>query len=406
MLSGNDIIKYIISGDIKIYPFDKKNLTGIGYNLSTTYFAFSVTQGLLLTVHEKIIQHKIKHYVYIPKNDTVLFFSKEYISVSNKIAGIFESKVSRVCQGLGHISTTLDPTWHGQLIISINNPTSRDIKFELDEENGNIFTLLFFKYDQPVIGTKLHDNNSGRCDLLLEHFAEPVPNPLYLEKHLQLKDFIISEFAASLNGYDDFLSQKKDEFTLRINELKKLKKRLQDDKILIEENKLNIGRSGRYYILKSSDDLKLIKECTLFNLKRQIFNNNEHNKSDNNLLNSYFVQNTIYKSKSVLEEYIQYINYELEMINHIRRIRWQNEKTFEFAGEESELVLLRKKSESKEKGQKVIKSLLLILFLVALICLIGTVLDKVYNIDVVSEAIAAVVSVIFTFILTKFFTDK
>ena len=406
MLSGNDIIKYIVSGDIKIYPFDKKNLTGIGYNLSTTYFAFSVTQGLLLTVYEKIIQHKVKHYVYIPKNDTVLFFSKEYISVSNKIAGIFESKVSRVCQGLGHISTTLDPTWHGQLIISVNNPTSRDIKFELDEENGNVFTLLFFKYDQPVVGAKLHDNNSGRCDLLLERFAEPGPNPLYLEKHLQLKDFIISEFAASLNGYDDFLLREKDEFTLRIDELIKLKKRMQDDKTLIEENKLNMGKNGRYYILKNSEELDLIKGCTLFSLKKQIFNNGEHSKSDDNLLNSYYVQNTIYKSRSVLKEYIQYINYELEMINHSRRIRWQNKKTFEYAGEESELVLLRKKSKSRERIQKIIKSSLLIFSLVALILLIDIVLDKVYDIDVLSETIAAIVSVIFTFVITKILADN
>ena len=165
MLSRNDIKQYIYSGDIKIYPFEQKNLTGIGYNLSTTNFAFSINRGVLLTVYSKTTSEGIKHYINIPPNDTVLFFSKEYISVSNKIAGTFHSKVGCVCQGLGHISTTLDPTWHGQLIISVNNPTNTNIEFDLDTKSGNIFTMLLYKFETPVEGVDIHDNNRGRCDL-------------------------------------------------------------------------------------------------------------------------------------------------------------------------------------------------------------------------------------------------
>ena len=50
MLSRDDIVKAIAEGSIKIYPFEEKNLTGIGYNLSTTWFAFSVNQGILLEI--------------------------------------------------------------------------------------------------------------------------------------------------------------------------------------------------------------------------------------------------------------------------------------------------------------------------------------------------------------------
>ena len=107
MLSRNDIEQALADGHLKIFPFDSKKLTGIGYNLSTTDFAFSINQGILLTLHEKTTENGIMRYVIIPPNDTVLFFSQEYIEVDNTIAGTFHSKVSCVSQGLGHISTTL-----------------------------------------------------------------------------------------------------------------------------------------------------------------------------------------------------------------------------------------------------------------------------------------------------------
>ena len=173
MLSRNDIEQALADGHLKIFPFDSKKLTGIGYNLSTTDFAFSINQGILLTLHEKTTENGIMRYVIIPPNDTVLFFSQEYIEVDNTIAGTFHSKVSCVSQGLGHISTTLDPTWKGQLLLSVNNPTSRSIVFNLEKSGGNIVTMLLHKLDSEVTGSNIHDNNKGRCELLITHFAKP-----------------------------------------------------------------------------------------------------------------------------------------------------------------------------------------------------------------------------------------
>lgn len=136
MLSRDDIVKAIAEGSIKIYPFEEKNLTGIGYNLSTTWFAFSVNQGILLEICQETTVEGVKRFVTLPPNDTVLFFSKEYVEIDRTLAGTFHAKVSRVCQGLGHISTTLDPSWRGQLIISVNNPVSKEIPFDLDRDSG------------------------------------------------------------------------------------------------------------------------------------------------------------------------------------------------------------------------------------------------------------------------------
>lgn len=350
MLSRDDILKSLIDGELEIYPFEKKNLTGIGYNLSVTDFAFSIKMGILLTIYSKVTPSGIRHYVIIPANDTVLFFSKEYIRVSNKIAGTFHSKVARVCQGLGHISTTLDPTWKGQLIISVNNPTSKEIKFELDENSGNIFTLLLYKFHTPVKGANIHDNNSGRCDLLLEHFTD-LCGSRYREKHLELKEYITNDFSRSLNGDDDFLNQEiKDEYSNKVIQLSDIKVRLKKDHIIIHENRYELGPEGEYHPLKNKKERELLQTCILFNIRNSIPDNNigNNNMSTDLLKQEKFLSGELSKSKRVLEEWIRIIDYELEMINHIRRVRWQNLKALKFAAAESELVILRNRTEAKK----------------------------------------------------------
>ena len=75
-------------------------------------------------------------------------------------------------------------------MISVNNPTSNDIVFDLDKSGGNIVTLLLHKLDSPVTGNNIHDNNKGRCELLISHFATPSPTLKYKNKHLEVKEFV------------------------------------------------------------------------------------------------------------------------------------------------------------------------------------------------------------------------
>lgn len=252
MLSRDDFRLALAEGHLKIFPFESKNLTGIGYNLSTTDFAFSINQGILLTIHRKITDDGVERYVTIPANDTVLFFSKEYIEIDHTLAGTFHSKVSRVSEGLGHVSTTLDATWKGQLLISVNNPTSKGIKFDLDKSGGNIMTMLLHKLDSPVTGDNIHDNNKGRCELLIAHFADPLSNSAYREKHLELRTFVENELADSLNGYDSFLGPDYpgDRYSSTVECLTRLRDRLQKDMIIIQEDRYALGKDGKYFYSK------------------------------------------------------------------------------------------------------------------------------------------------------------
>ena len=78
MFSRDDFKKAIVEGHLKIIPYEEKNLTGIGYNLSTTNFAFSINQGLLLKIYTDTTNEGYIHYVKVPENDTVLFFQRNF----------------------------------------------------------------------------------------------------------------------------------------------------------------------------------------------------------------------------------------------------------------------------------------------------------------------------------------
>lgn len=167
MLSDRNIQENMESGDIYIYPFNSHNLTGCGYNLTASFFALSTRKKVL----ERVIEKNGEYYIWIEPNDTVLICTREYVSVSNKIAGHFHSRVKLVSRGLGHISTTLDPMWTGPLLIAINNPSSK--KHKLTLKNAGIplaFTTLMFA--QLVSQTKyIHDNKPARIDILNDYVA-------------------------------------------------------------------------------------------------------------------------------------------------------------------------------------------------------------------------------------------
>lgn len=118
--------------DILIAPFSESKCKGIGYNISPSELCYSVKKKYLLQVHRT----DQETYVLIPPHDTVLILSYEYLQVSSGVAGCFLSRLRPVTQGLGNISTTLDPCWKGMLLLAINNPSSKKVKRLNDAVNN------------------------------------------------------------------------------------------------------------------------------------------------------------------------------------------------------------------------------------------------------------------------------
>lgn len=117
--------------DVIIVPFDENKAKGTGYNLSPSTLIYSVNKKRLVKVH----QNEKEIFAWIDPNDTVLTISKEYVITEENIVGTFHSRVRMSADGLGNVSTTLDPNWKGKLLFAINNPTKKRIKLRIEEKS-------------------------------------------------------------------------------------------------------------------------------------------------------------------------------------------------------------------------------------------------------------------------------
>ena len=155
--------------------------------------------------------------------------------------------------------------------------------------------------------------------MLLSHFKDDKKWWFFKTRHLELEKFIVDDFANSLNGYDDFINVENitDKYTKKISSLIKLKERLENNAVIIRENRYDMGENGTYKILRNQEEEQLIKECTIFHFYPLSTNKVEG-----------YTRKDIHDSTEVIldriEDYLSIIKYELETLNHKRRIIWQN----------------------------------------------------------------------------------
>lgn len=83
-----------------------------------------------------------------------------------------------------------------------------------------------------------------------------------------------------------------------------------------------MGENGTYKILRNQEEEQLIKECTILRFYPLSTNKVEG-----------YTRKDIHDSTEVIlnriEDYLSIIKYELETLNHKRRIIWQNRETKE-----------------------------------------------------------------------------
>lgn len=169
--------------DIIIAPYDKSKAQGVGYNFSLSEMIYSINRKKLVS----ICRDGNETYFYLHPQETVLALSYEYIKVSNEIAGTFHSRVRMTADGVGCISTTLDPGWKGMGIFSLNNPTKNKIKIVLDiRVNGVVHkqavnTLIVWRTNEKESEKSsnqdmtLHlDNPPMRIDIWSELTTKPI----------------------------------------------------------------------------------------------------------------------------------------------------------------------------------------------------------------------------------------
>lgn len=179
-LNDIQVKRAIEDSKMAICPFRNDNLTPIGYNLSYSRFIVSIRKKTFAKIYHK----NNEWFFFLKPAETVLILTRESIWVSKFVGGTFHSKVSLVTKGLGHVSTTLDPGWQGQLLVPMNNPTKEKIKVVIaKDENGAVeyetfITMVLYWSAEASLNEKM-DNKSARIEILEE----------ILEKKKNSKDY-------------------------------------------------------------------------------------------------------------------------------------------------------------------------------------------------------------------------
>lgn len=204
--------------EIMIIPFHRRQLKGVGYDLTASDFIYSRKKGHLETIYET----PQERFIYISPHDTVSILTYEYVKLDKRTTGNIVSRVSNVSQGLGHVSTTVDPGWSGMLLVSMHNASNRRIKFQLASKVGGklkkqgIATMLFYReYVEPG---KARSNDLKICleypamrtDILNQFTA--APNKLkHRKKYKQLRELVgeLSELDKKFPGENEKLKELK-----------------------------------------------------------------------------------------------------------------------------------------------------------------------------------------------------
>lgn len=180
MLSNTDILSAIKSYQMSIAPFDADNpderLTPAGFNFSFTNFIISLNDKVPYKLYSETVKNEEDEIINniffeLQPGDSALALTRETIWVSGSIAGTFHSKVAYAAKGLGQISTTLDPGWQGQLLISMNNPNKFPIKIIIASRKGNekfryktFITLCLYRLETTACSQS--DNVYARLEII------------------------------------------------------------------------------------------------------------------------------------------------------------------------------------------------------------------------------------------------
>lgn len=198
-LSKEDIIREQDTHKLVIEPRDDSKVNAASFDISPSCLVMSVRSGSFMRIHSSISRCEKGHrnpewhcstcrkklrapnhcpeqkYVYIAPRDTALVLSREYIQIPETMCGNVVSRVSTVSNGLGHISTTIDPLWKGALLIAISNPSSEPKKLMIQDETSAIplATVTLQYVNTPVKKKNFRTTHlPARVDILEKYLYE------------------------------------------------------------------------------------------------------------------------------------------------------------------------------------------------------------------------------------------
>lgn len=118
--------------------------------------------------------------------------------------------------------------------------------------------------------------------------------------------------------------------------LLELKNKLSNEEILLKEQRYSLGDGGYYELIHSIEQKELICGCTLFNLM---------DLKEDEILKKYSVAEITSSPKDIIDmihKILRVIDYELETVNHSRRIEWQNKEIEHYTEKNSQILQYKK----------------------------------------------------------------
>ena len=156
---------------LQIREFDASHLKAASYDITPSIIAMSAKLGMLETVYREP-SFPFRHYIVVSAKDSILAVSNEYLHLPSHIAGHVVSRVSKVIEGFGHISTSIDPGWSGALLIALSNPSSKPLKVYVGKSlydntsNNPLATVSFHYLNSEARVEKTNSYRGMRLDLL------------------------------------------------------------------------------------------------------------------------------------------------------------------------------------------------------------------------------------------------
>lgn len=136
----SDFAQFPEQKGVGIFPFTRRNLGPISYDLTIGAEAFSLRSVTSIAIPEG-------EALRLAPGETALVLSAEYIALGPEYCAITLSKARIMNEGLALSSAKVDPTWHGCLPIPVTNNSKQEIRLK---RGAGLCTLLFFQLPDPI----------------------------------------------------------------------------------------------------------------------------------------------------------------------------------------------------------------------------------------------------------------
>lgn len=140
--------------------FIKNNITGSSVDVTFDSFqqTYCLNQRQFLPKRGKWKRPEDSgYYIEVPPKSTVTVWTREWLRTSKVIAAVIQSKVSNVLYGFSHVSTTINPNWDGELLITFTNTLDEPLRLD---HGDTLASIVFFRV--PDRSDRIPDVTSER----------------------------------------------------------------------------------------------------------------------------------------------------------------------------------------------------------------------------------------------------